>query len=824
MRPFSTDLLRAAMNSSGLRAIVVASASITAICAPTVALAQTPAKTGAGNEANAGTTGLEEIVVTAQRREQRLQDVPVAVTALSPSAIAANRISSVRDLSGIVPNLTTRSGVGGGATPFYTLRGEFAGTSALGADRGIAYYIDDVYIAATNGAQADFATVARIEVLRGPQGTLFGRNATGGAISIHTPEPADQFGVREVLTYGNYDQFRSATSVNTGRIGDFSALVSYVHSERRGDIRNLRPGVVWDFSPAFGRPKKFVSAKYLGSNNNEGVQAALKYDPGNGLKIVYRFDWYESDFTQDGNGLVYANTLVRNLLASQDPATVTPIRPDRPKAVNNGNAVPSHIDGYGHNLLTEYRLSDALALKNVLAYRKGRYFANWTDISGVGVLINNGAPIFASALGPLAATTVGAPFLIQATATSGTDRQISEEFQLNYQSDFLTATVGGLYFRNRQTRGGTGEETALGKAKSGSFRVYPNFSVPFPGQAGGVMSRDSIVTTNSYAVFGQGEFHLTPELDAIAGIRYTKDKKTGTDRAVFSAASAPGTGVFALDYKASKVTYNLGVNYKPNQDLLLYAKYGTGFISGGAIGGLTYGAQTAKSLEGGIKADWFDRLLRTNLAVFDVKYNNVQFSGSGSNLTPPRPELTNFLVSAGAAKAKGFELEVQVAPARGLSFSGGLGYTDYKFTKLLPVVTTGTALYQPINRPKWTANLSGQYETEPLFDDVRMRFRADANYRSKMFLEARIPLVTATFTQAQQDLFRAATVAQGYWIVNSRVSLDGLKIGGTEAELAFWVRNLFNEDKPTTAVSLVTVISTQYERARTFGVDLTVEF
>ena len=824
MRPFSTDLLRAAMNSSGLRAIVVASASITAICAPTVALAQTPAKTGAGSEANAGTTGLEEIVVTAQRREQRLQDVPVAVTALSPSAIAANRISSVRDLSGIVPNLTTRSGVGGGATPFYTLRGEFAGTSALGADRGIAYYIDDVYIAATNGAQADFATVARIEVLRGPQGTLFGRNATGGAISIHTPEPADQFGVREVLTYGNYDQFRSATSVNTGRIGDFSALVSYVHSERRGDIRNLRPGVVWDFSPAFGRPKKFVSAKYLGSNNNEGVQAALKYDPGNGLKIVYRFDWYESDFTQDGTGLVYANTLVRNLLASQDPATVTPIRPDRPKAVNNGNAVPSHIDGYGHNLLTEYRLSDALALKNVLAYRKGRYFANWTDISGVGVLINNGAPIFASALGPLAATTVGAPFLIQATATSGTDRQISEEFQLNYQSDFLTATVGGLYFRNRQTRGGTGEETALGKAKSGSFRVYPNFSVPFPGQAGGVMSRDSIVTTNSYAVFGQGEFHLTPELDAIAGIRYTKDKKTGTDRAVFSAASAPGTGVFALDYKASKVTYNLGVNYKPSQDLLLYAKYGTGFISGGAIGGLTYGAQTAKSLEGGIKADWFDRLLRTNLAVFDVKYNNVQFSGSGSNLTPPRPELTNFLVSAGAAKAKGFELEVQVAPARGLSFSSGLGYTDYKFTKLLPVVTAGTALYQPISRPKWTANLTGQYETEPLFDDVRMTFRADASYRSKAFLVAGIPVVTATFTQAQQDIFRAATVAKGYWMVNSRVSLDGLKVGGTDAALAFWVRNLFNEDKPTVMQSLVTVISAQYERARTFGVDLTVEF
>jgi len=335
------------------------------------------------------------------------------------------------------------------------------------------------------------------------------------------------------------------------------------------------------------------------------------------------------------------------------------------------------------------------------------------------------------------------------------------------------------------------------------------------------MSRDSIVTTDSYAVFGQGEFHLTPQLDAIAGIRYTTDKKTGNDRTVFSAALPV---VFPLDYEASKSTYNLGVNYKPNRDTLLYAKYGTGFISGGAIGGLTYGAQTAESLEGGIKADWFDRVLRTNLAVFDVKYENVQFSGNGGALTPPRPELTNFLVSAGAAKAQGFELEMQVVPAGGLSFSGGLGYTDYKFTKLLPVVTAGTAEYQPIFRPEWTANLSAQYETKPLFDDVRLTFRADGNYRSRQAMVAGIPVVTATFPQAQQDLFRAATIVKGYWLVNSRVSLDGFKIGGAEGSLALWGRNLFDEDEPSTMLSLVNVIAAQYERERTFGVDLTIDF
>jgi len=823
MKGISTGRQGTATSDSALRAILIASASITAICAPTVALAQTPAAASAGGEASAATTGLEEIVVTAQRREQRLQDVPVAVTALSPDALAANRVTSTRDLSGIVPNLTTTSGVGGGSTPTYSMRGEFAGTVALGADRGIAYYIDDVYIAATNGSLSDFADVSRIEVLRGPQGTLFGRNSTGGAISVHSPEPSDDFGVKEVLTYGNYRQFRSVTRLNTGKIGDFSASVSYVHSQRRGDIRNLRPGVVWDFSQAFGRSKTFTSPRYLGSNNSEGVQAAIKYNPSSDLKVIYRFDYHDDNFTQDGTGLVYANPLGRGLLATQDPATVTPIQSERPKTVNNGNAVPSHIDGYGHNMIIEHRLSDALAIKNILAYRKSTYNANWTDISGAGIITNTGAPIFTSALGAaLAGSTVGQPFLIQATATSGTDKQISEEFQLNYQSSFVTATVGALYFRNRQTRGGTGEEVALGKAKSGAFRVYPNFAVPFAGQLGGVMSRDSIVITNSYAAFGQGEFHLTPDLDVIAGIRYTKDKKTGTDRAVFSAA-AP-TGTFALDFRKSKVTYNAGVNYKPTRDVLVYAKYGTGYISGGSIGGLAYQPQTAKSLEGGLKADWFDRMLRTNIAIFHVKYNNVQFSGNGRLLTPPRPELTNFLVSAGAAKAKGFELETQFVPARGLTFSAGLGYNDYKFTRLDPIVTTGNAFYQAISRPKWTATLSGQYETEPLFGDVRMTLRADGNYRSKINLVATIPTVTATFPKAEQDAFRAVSASPGYWLVNTRASLDGFKIGGAEASVAFWVRNLFDEDKPTTMLSLVTVISAQYERARTYGVDLTVEF
>ena len=810
-----------------LWATFASSAALGAFCLPSQAMAQAA-------PAPVAESGLQEIVVTAQKREQRLQDVPVAVTALNQESIAANRIVSVRDLNAVVPNLTVRSGVGGSNTPFYTLRGAYAGTSAIGADRGIAYYIDDVYIAATNGGFADQTDIAQIEVLRGPQGTLFGRNATGGAISIHTAEPTRTFGVRQGFTVGNYDQFRSETRINTGEIGPFSASVSYVHSQRRGDIRNLRPGVVWDYTRAFGYPQTFTSAKWLGDNNNEGVRAAIRFEPAPNLKFLYRFDWYTSDFTSDGVGLTFANTAISSLRATQDPATLTPFSLTRPDAVNNGNTVPSHLEGWGHVLTTTFEAASNLSFKNVFAVRRSEGSTPLVDISGVGYMINTGTgpwidaantwiPMLGAAAGPpratIAAANPGAPFIVQSTVISGTDKQISDEFQVNYRSSLVTATAGAIYFQNRQTRQGQGNPVDLGLARSGGFLFYPGFNVPFTGQGTGRGGRPSFILSKSYAVFGQAEIHVTPELDLIGGIRYTKEKKSGTDRTVYSAAS-PLT--FYPTFDDSQITYSVGANYKPNRDILIYAKYATGYIAGGNISNIPYGAETSKSVEGGIKADWFNHVLRTNLAVFHVDYKNVQLSGNGTLIG--RPEVTNFLISAGDARANGFELETQLAPARGLTFSAGLGFTDFKFTRLDPNVTAGKAFFYPTNRPRWTLNLSGQYQTEPLFEDVRMTLRADGSYRSKMYMNADVPAVTATFTQALQDAFQAAIVTPAAWVVNARASLDGFNVLGSKANFALWARNLFDNKAPTTMQSLVNVVSAQYERARTFGADVTVEF
>jgi iron complex outermembrane receptor protein len=176
--------------------------------APEAAAAATPAA-AAGNDG-----GVQDIVVTAQKRAQRLQDVPVSVTALTADALRTNRIENVMDLSSAVPNLTARSSSGGGHQSVFTLRGSVASAASPGSETSVGTYIDGVYLGASGGAVFELPNIERIEVARGPQGTLFGQNSTAGAISIYTPDPTGKLGFWQRFTVGNYAQFQSKTIVN----------------------------------------------------------------------------------------------------------------------------------------------------------------------------------------------------------------------------------------------------------------------------------------------------------------------------------------------------------------------------------------------------------------------------------------------------------------------------------------------------------------------------------------------------------------------------------------------------------------------------------
>ncbi len=751
------------------------------------------ASTAAAAAAEGGAT-LDEVVVTAQKREQSLQDVPISVTAITPDAIKSNRVTNVTDLNSLVPNLTVKAAAGGNGLPAFSMRGVVAYGTVPGSERQVSIYIDGVYLGSPRGSTFDFPEISRIEVLRGPQGTLFGRNSTGGAISIVTRDPPGKFALHEELTYGNYDQFRSKTRLDTPQWGPLSASFTYTHDERRGDIKNLGAGTVWDRSLVL-RPLKHVSAvqtspKYLGNKNAEGFLAAVKFAPTDNFSMVYKYDVGTNTGSTEGLSAVGANpaALGPNVVALF-ATTPTPIMYNtsarRPKATNAAWDVPTYSEFFGHSLTAQLQVNDNISIKNILAYRYTYIYATYA-YDGIGPLVNTVA-----ALGPL-----GAPYEMIALQNEGSSRQYSNETQINYDSKLVTVTAGAVYFHFSGQQGPPVGFRAT--TTSGVFAGYriPVFNPPI---------QQAFNYATSKAAYIQTEVHVTPQLDLIGGYRITEDDKSGD---FYNPAK------ISFTYNKTKPSYMAGVNYKPLDDVMVYGKYSNSFLSGGSVGGFVFAPETAHSWEAGVKAEFLDHRVRTNLSAFTVKYEHSQSAQSG--ITIGRPDLSTVVVDQGAARAKGFEFESLFRPIQSVTLAATLGYTDYKYLTLNPLFGT-IATVRPVSRSKWTSTLSAAYESEPVFADARIKARIDANYRSKQRFD---PLVVEPIVQFRPLMFTPAT-----WLVNGRVALQGFKVAGVDAEVAVWGKNLTNNKAPVFANIVGNFIaSSSFEAARTVGVDLTFDY
>jgi len=801
--------------------------------------------------------GLEEIIVTAQRREQSLQDVPIAVTAIGGETLQANRIVSVTDLSGLAPGLTTMPAPGGSQIPQFSMRGTTGNGSVQGSDRQVGIYIDGVYLGASRGSIFDLPDIQRIEVLRGPQGTLFGRNASAGAVSITTRDPTGEIGAKATATVGNYDQYRFGLSVDLPQVGPFSGYVSYLHSERRGDIRNTAPDMLWDRTTSAIRQaaKVLPSEKYLGNENSDSWFAALKFESGD-FTTVYKYDRLRSTRTAAGTGLIgYPTTgngaltgaLFTALINSQNFAVPISADGKRPNAVANGYTVETPQKAEGHSLTSTYQINDQLSVKNLFAYRKSSIFSTspldgmsaltftpegvvpLATFYGISALARQGIDVTNPANAALVQGTianiagglqplVGSPFIGLASGTSGRTEQISDEIQFNYNSDLLTATIGGLWYNAKDW---TNEQL---QQNAPAFAVFP----------GGVVPNANIGKTfnevTSLAAYAQLEIHATDQLDVVLGGRFTHDKKDG------SLLHGPDLGNLTLlvapRYKESKFNYLVGVNYKPNSDTLLYAKYSTAYVSGGNTAGIPYVPETAKSWEAGVKATLFNRKLQTNLALYHVKYEHVQ--GSNSTTTPGMAAVVNeltgdptrssvittFTYNNGDLTAKGFEFDFTAAPVDRLTLGGSLGYTDPKFSNVNPpLLAANLGRYEQILVPDWTANLWAQYDMPPIGSgDAYLSLRGDARWQSDMNLNANPD------HPSHQTWAANIREVPAYWVFNGRLALKELDLGGVETELALWGRNLANNRSASYALNLGFIGGVNYIPARTYGLDLMIQF
>ena len=796
-----------------------------------------------GQEAPGSEARLAEVIVTAQKREQSLQDVPVAITAITADTLKANRVVNMLDLSSQAPNLAIRTTTGGLATPTYTLRGSLTYGSVTGQDKAVGVYQDGVYLGFAQGSAFDFPELERIEVLRGPQGTLFGRNSTAGAISITTRDPTGEFGVRQQFTYGNYNQLRSSTSVNLPTIGAFSALVNYTHSERHGEVRNLDRNT-FDFSAAdpgsWIDKVKWVSPKRMGDRNSEAVFAAVKFEPNDRFKMVYKLDYNQIDYTPDANYLVtyvpaffgpFGNVL-------QEAYKTYPLVQAGAKShadeVHNGWATPGYLRQVGHNLTTTWQVTDDITVKNILGYRKGGVVVG-TDVGGqTAYLTQSAVNVLAGNLGippAFLGSLVGAPLPFYGVTNEAHVKQWSDEIQINYVSDPLTLTVGGIYFDI---------ETSDGSPPNLNAQY---FTTPVPGGVlvGGKEQR-SYFEGKSLAGYAQAEVHVTPQLDVVGGFRVTRDKKDGVSNTIagnpqFLPGGSPnplfrapvGSQLtFTSRYRKTKATYMLGVNHKVTDNTLLFAKYSTGFMSGGSVAGFAYEPETVKAWEAGVKADLFDRRLRANLALFHNKFKNLQYVSGGRYLPVQDLDLVTLILREGDFRAQGFELELTAVPASGVTLGAALGYADTKYSNMNTLVRTTD---ETLVRPKWTANFSAQYETQPLFNDAYLSLRLDGNYRSKTRqLQSQVARDAAgnpIFNQIvpfPNSGWDAVAHSDAMLVINGRIALRNISVGGSKVEVALWGRNLTNEIRVNQSIDFQVAAVAAYTPARTYGVDLTLEF
>ena len=742
-------------------------------------------------------TQLQEVVVTAQKREQRVQDVPIAVTPLTRTLIQANRIVDPRDLNAVTPSLTVQTQQGGEQAANYSMRGLLTSGAALGSDKGISEYLDGVYLQNNSAAILQLADIDRIEVLRGPQGTLFGRNATGGAINIVTANPPGRFDVHQEFTIGNYDQFRSKTRLDLPEIDGVMASFTILHSEREGDTKNLGAGTTWNYT-AEGQGYK-TSPSRLGDEDVNAFFGALRFDLLANLDLIYKFDYSENAFTPEAVSPAYISpgpggtSAYAAILGIQPPgALLSPITTQRPNAVNNSFTTPGYSYGYGHNLTASYIFDHGVTVKNVFSWRRSGVQSSY-QLDGMGGL-----------------TVGGTPFMFVGATSQQVDKQWSDEFQLNWANQWFNLTTGFLYFDYNVVGGFAGLQSVFEGA------VFPNYVVP------SVDYRPTTVHTTSEGVYAQIEGHITPKLDIVGGYRLTEDQKHGVDNTLQDSSNNSVT--VPIDYHDTRPTYLIGLNYRPFEKILTYVKYSTGFISGGELAGQAYKPETAESFEAGIKADLLDRRLRSNLAVYDVDYRNLQLQIYGPNLTPP-VNASVVLVNAASARARGFEWENTLLVFRGLTLTGNAGYTDFNYNTVAPILNEG-GYFLPLSRPNWTGSVSAEHDSEEVWRGGHWVFRLDANVRGKERLSVTTPGIS------DWKAVDALTVRDS-WIVNGRFALAGFHVDGAKAQVALWAKNILNNrdldlatifGAPASTPSLGNLYSGSFERARTFGLDVIADF
>lgn len=653
---------------------------------------------GPANESLAQSATLDEIVVTAQKREQGLQDVPVAVTALTGDALEARNITDLADIGDITPGLSFESI--GLRSPFIFMRGTGTGAFDIGSDGSVSVFVDELYMPRFTGMQLDLADIERIEVLKGPQGTLFGRNTAGGAISVVSRKPTDDFTARALLDIGNKDYVSFRGSLSGPLVEDrLLARMSVAGKRRDGWVENTITGEDHLDSEAFGMRGQLLF-------RGDSAEALLS-----------------ATYTRDDAGASAFQNKTNSVFL---------LSPFSPFA----GSVPSSTDPERQAYDTDgFQDREGIILSGKLDWDLG--FANFTSITGY---ISHEFDELHDLDGTEAA-------VINRAADEESD-SFSQEVRLTSNDDGRWDwIVGGYFFKDDASR----QET---------FTVGPDSGLSAVFAGGGTFTVDDWVTvdTQSWAVFGQVGFQFTDELKINAGLRYSEDRKEEfrtTDRSVASPLLfVPYTVTPEADWES--VDPQASLQYTPTDDLMFYASYSEGFKSGGfqpavpasaAFAQSVFNPEDVRSYEIGMKSDLLDNRLRLNLAAFHVRYSDLQFlAGTGSLGAAPIVVITN----AAESTTDGVEVELEALITENLRLTAGYAYLDATFDEYVDGNGVNQAGNQIIRTPEHQAHATATY-TVPL-PKGRVNIAGDVKVQSRTFFD---PDNTVALSQPGYTLYGA---------------------------------------------------------------------
>jgi iron complex outermembrane receptor protein len=716
-------------------------------------------------------TATGEIVVTARRTEERLQRVPASISAFNERALDRLQATDTTGLQGAVPNLNIVQGRGSSNATNIFIRGIGQPDALQTFDPAVGVYVDDVYLSRIRGNQLDLLDVDRIEVLRGPQGTLYGKNTIGGAIKFVTHKPGKDFRATATLAVGTHGQVEERVAVSGPLSDTISAGIAVMHAEHNGYVRDP------------------VLDRRYNDKDTSGARAALAITPASNIRIDLTADYTRDDAALNvGRPINNLTTAFGAVLPVSDTVgsgpyhwlgRTTPGFPNSTKMKHYGFSGTAAVD-----------VTDELTLKSITAYRNLKT-DDFIDIDATQYQVGD---VF-----------VGVH-----------QNQLSQEFQATYTSSRFSGVAGLYYLREH--------------VPSHQEAFANDFLRPFTF----LRTIDDDLLTKSYAAYANGSYTIVPGLRLSAGLRYTRETKdySRTTTIFSSLAALNSTFPFSPHDHWTDWSPMASVDYQVTPTTMLYARVAKGFKSGGFNGrantpgeATEYKPEKVWSYEAGFKTTLANQL-RLNGAVFDNAYKDFQARIATSATDPSSPIDLALLsvVNAGKLRIRGAELEAAWTPIRDLLIDGQLGYLDSEYKEFFDArfPNHSRAFQTPPFSPKWTLRLGAQYGFD-IGSAGSITVGGQTRYRSRQALAVDNTIVTGSGITAVGTTTEIPGLFQnGYWIEDARIVWEN---ASKKIALGLYGNNLTKRAYKTDAQEFSSVGSIRtvyYGAPRTVTLRLTV--